>query len=92
MFRLRRLDSDYPNQWISRTSIFEPLVTMAWHMMLDVPRWFRFAGLLGTGPLFRLGFLPLLILLSATARGAEMAGMYATMMAPEKMRKWAENV
>lgn len=92
VYRLRRLDSDYPNQWISRTSIFEPLVTMAWHMMLDVPRWFRFARLLGTGPVYRLGFLPLLVVLSAAARGAEMAGMYATILAPDKMRKWAENV
>jgi hypothetical protein len=92
VFRLRRLDPDYPNQWISRTSIFEPLVTMAWHMMLDVPRWFRFAGLLGVGSFYSLGFLPLLILLSATARGTEMAGMYATMMAPEKMRQWADKV
>jgi glycosyltransferase involved in cell wall biosynthesis len=92
VFRLRRLDPEFPNQWISRTSIFEPLVTMAWHMMLDVPRWFRFTGILGAGPGYRWGFLPLLVLMSAAARCAEMMGMYATIVAPEKTRKWAENV
>jgi len=92
VFRLRRLDADYPNQWITRTSILEPLVTMVWHMLLDIPRWFRFTSLLGASPAYRLGFLPLLILMSAAARGAEMAGMSATMLVPEKMRRWAENV
>jgi hypothetical protein len=61
-------------------------------MMLDVPRWFRFTGMLGAGPGYRWGFLPLLVLMSAAARCAEMMGMYATIVAPEKTRKWAENV
>lgn len=92
VFRLRRLDPDYPNQWITKTSIFEPLVTMAWHMMLDVPRWFRFASLLDTRFCYQISRLPLLLLMSAIARSAEMLGIYATMIAPKKMRHWSENV
>jgi len=92
VFRLRRLDRDYPNQWITKTGIFEPLVTMGWHMLLDIPKWFRFARLLGTSFPYRLACLPLLVLMSAVARSAEMVGMYATMFAPKKMRQWAENL
>jgi glycosyltransferase involved in cell wall biosynthesis len=92
VFRLRRLDPEYPNQWISRTGILEPLITLVWHMMLDVPRWFRFAGILGAGLGYCWGLLPLLVLMSTAARGAEMLGMYATILAPEKTQKWAENV
>jgi hypothetical protein len=92
VYLLRRLDKAYPNQWISRTMIFEPLVTMAWHVLLDVPRWFRVSRLLGVNRIRRLTILPVLIALSTAARCAEMAGMYATIMAPTAMKRWAETV
>lgn len=92
VFRLRRLDRDYPNQWITRTSIFEPIVTAVWHMMLDIPRWFRYGSLLPSSVLYQVACLPLLIGLSSVAHVLEMLGMYATMVAPERMRRWAENV
>ena len=92
VYRLRRLDRDYPNQWIAKTGILEPLVTMGWHMLLDVPKWFRFSSLLGTTFPYRLACLPLLVVVSFVARSAEMLGMYATMFAPERMRRWAENL
>jgi hypothetical protein len=36
--------------------------------------------------------LPLVIVMSCVARTAEMAGMYFTMLAPEKMKQWADSV
>jgi glycosyltransferase involved in cell wall biosynthesis len=92
VYLLRRMDRAYPNQWIARTTIFEPLVTMAWHVLLDVPRWFRVSRLLGVNRIRRIAILPLVIALSTAARCAEMAGMYATMMAPAAMKRWAEAV
>jgi glycosyltransferase involved in cell wall biosynthesis len=92
VFNLRRLDAQYPNRWIARTMIFEPVVTMVWHVLLDMPRWFRVSRLLGIHPLRRLFMFPLVFGMSCLARTAEMAGMYATMVAPETMRRWAESV
>ena len=89
---LRRLNDQYPNQWIARTKIFEPVLTMMWHILLDVPRWFRVSQLLEIHPVRRVMLLPLVVAMSCAARTAEMAGMYWTMMAPESMRKWAESV
>jgi hypothetical protein len=65
---------------------------MIWHILLDIPRWFRFSRHLGQSFPYRLACLPLLPILSTLGRGAEMVGMYATMINPEKMKKWAENV
>jgi glycosyltransferase involved in cell wall biosynthesis len=92
VYQLRRLDKQYPNQWIAQTKILEPLVTMAWHVLLDIPRWFRFSSLLGTNIAYRLSLLPLVIGLSTIARGAEMVGMYSTMLTPDNMKQWAQNV
>jgi len=92
VYRLRRMDDAYPNQWIAKTGPFEPLVTMAWHMMLDIPRWFRLTRLLETGIAYRCATVPLLVLMSAAGRGLEMCGMYATMIRPKRTRRWAEAV
>ncbi len=92
VYHIRRLDRQYPNQWITQTKILEPLVTMIWHILLDIPRWFRFSHHLKINLAYRLALLPLLILASTAARGAEMMGMYATIIAPKTMKKWAENV
>lgn len=92
VFALRRLDKDYPNQWIARTMILEPLVTMAWHVMLDIRRWFRFSRILEINWLRTGALLPVLTVMSVVARGAEMFGMYATLLAPNAMKQWAEKV
>lgn len=92
VYRLRRMDKDYPNQWISKTSIFEPIVTMLWHMMLDIPRWLRLTRILETSVVYRFGTLPLVVFMSAMGRGCEMCGMYATMIRPKETRRWAEAV
>lgn len=92
VFMLRRLNDHYPNQWIARTAIFEPVITMLWHILLDVPRWFRVSRLLDIHPLRRVVLLPLVVSMSCVARMAEMAGMYFTMVSPEAMKRWAESV
>jgi glycosyltransferase involved in cell wall biosynthesis len=90
VYWIRRLDPAYPNHWIARTWLLEPPLTTLWHMLLDVPQWFRFAKLLRLGRARRLALLPLVVLLSAAARGSEMAGMYCTIFANERMKRWAE--
>jgi glycosyltransferase involved in cell wall biosynthesis len=90
VFMLRRLDKAYPNQWIARTKGLEPLVTMLWHVLLDIPRWFRFSRLLRLGSMRRFALLPVVIVISIAARGFELIGMYSTLLAPKAMKRWAE--
>ena len=92
VYNLRRLDPHYPARWIARTGPLEPLATWGWHVLLDAPRWLRFSRLMGMGVVGRWASLPLALGLSTVARGAECAGMFATMIAPERMRRWAEQV
>jgi glycosyltransferase involved in cell wall biosynthesis len=92
VFMLRRLNNQYPDQWIARTRIFEPVTTMMWHILLDVPRWFRVSRLLDVHPVRRVLLLPLVVAMSCAARTTEMAGMYCTMVSPETMKRWAESV
>ena len=92
VYRLRRLNSKYPNQWIRKTWILEPIVTLIWHMALDVPRWFRLMSLLQTSWIYRWGWFPLLIGVSAISRTSEAAGLALTMIAPKRMQRWAERV
>jgi hypothetical protein len=89
---MRRLDKQYPNQWISRTNFLEPIISMMWHIVLDVPRWFRVSRLLGIRPLRQMLIFPVLLGMSILAHTAEMLGMYSTMISPESMRKWAESI
>lgn len=88
--RLRRLDPHYPNQWITRSGPFEGVVTMIWHMLLNQPRWLRFAKLRGYGLLHRVALLPVVAVMSFAANASEMLGIYATMLRPAEMRRWSE--
>jgi glycosyltransferase involved in cell wall biosynthesis len=90
VYTQRRESVHDPSRWVARTSVFEPVVTMAWHFLADQPRWFRHARLLGVGPIRRVALFPAVVALSAVARGAEMVGMYSTLLAPRAMRRWAE--
>ncbi len=92
VYCLRRLDKDYPNQWITKTGYLEPIVSWFWHVLLDMPKWFRFNRVLGTGKIYATLWFPVFVLSSMLAHTFEMAGMYATIFAPEKTRKWAETV
>jgi glycosyltransferase involved in cell wall biosynthesis len=89
VFRLRRIDSRYPNKFIARLSLLEPLISLGWYVMLDVPRWLRFSKALQISNGRRILFLPLVCGLSFLARGAEAIGMYLTLISPEKMQRRA---
>ena len=91
VYKLRRLDDSYPNKWISKTKLLEPLLTLMWHVLLDIPRWSRFSKALNESFLRRWLSFPVVVSLSLIARSSEMLGMYATLANPEKMRQWAEN-
>ena len=65
--------------------------TMAWHCAHDVRQWFRYAPAIGISRVGRWALLPLLVPLSLAARGAEAIGMYATMIATDRVRQWAES-
>ena len=90
VYRLRRADRNYPNQWITRTGIFEPIVTFGWHVMLDVPKWFRLNRALDKNLALTVSLLPVFVLVSTLARSFEMVGMYLTMVRPQQTRRWAE--
>ena len=90
IYRLRRIDPQYPNKFLTKFSVVEPITSFFWNIMLDVPRWFRFSRFLDFGLIRQLVYLPLVIFLSCLARLAESTGMYATMFSAETMRKIAE--
>jgi hypothetical protein len=89
LYSLRRIHPDQQMRWVRFLGPLEPVATCAWHVILDVPQWLRFGRLLGHGPLARLLRYPLVMALSLAARGAELAGMYFTMFAPEAARSFA---
>jgi hypothetical protein len=65
---------------------------MFWHMLLAMPRWFRFARMWGLSLPLACLYFPLFLCVAALAHAAEAAGMYATMVSPEGMRRYAESV
>ncbi|HEU4463548.1 MAG TPA: glycosyltransferase [Gemmatimonadota bacterium] len=90
--RLRREHEDWPHGWVRRTWILEPPLTAGWHALLDWPRWFVFGRLMGASLARRVALFPLLLFMSGVARGTEMVGMYATMVAPDRMKRFAASV
>lgn len=91
VMRLRRLDPHAKVRWVRRLGLLEPLLTAAWHVLLDGPQWWRYSKALELGSAQRVAILPLVMALSLVARGAEMAGMYRTLIAAERMRRFAES-
>jgi glycosyltransferase involved in cell wall biosynthesis len=91
VFRLRRLDGTDPKRWLLSVKLIEPVLTMAWHVLLDVPQWLRFSELLRVPLWRRLMLVPVVLGMSLLARGSEMIGMYQTIAAPEAMKRFAES-
>lgn len=91
VFLLRRLDGSAPRRWVAPLEAIEPLLTMLWHILLDVPQWLRFSRLLRISLRRRLLLLPVVIGMSVLARGGEMVGMYHTIAAPRAMKRFAES-
>jgi glycosyltransferase involved in cell wall biosynthesis len=92
VYVMRRKLHRFPNKWIAKTRFIEPLVTMVWHILLDVPRWFRVSPLMDVPAFRRVALLPLVVAMSCVARTAEMVGMYCTMLDADRMERWAESV
>ena len=89
VFLLRRIHPGAPHAWTRRLGLAEPLATMAWHILLDFPQWFRFSRHLGWSWPRRAAWLPCLFALSLGARSAEAVAMYATMLDADRMRRFA---
>jgi hypothetical protein len=89
VFLLRRLTRSAPYGWARKLGLVEPLATMAWHILLDVPQWFRFSRQLGWSWPRRAAYVPCVCLLSLAARAAEACGMYSTILDAERMRRFA---
>lgn len=87
--RLKRLRGEPRHGWVTRLPWVEPLLTMAWHVVLDLRRWWRFAGLAGIARTRRLALYPLLLLTSLLARGSEAVAMYRTRLRPREMEAFA---
>jgi glycosyltransferase involved in cell wall biosynthesis len=92
VYEMRRMVPGYPARWMRRAGPLEPWVTMGWHMLLDVPRWFRVSRLVPLSPVRRVALLPLLLALSVVARGAEAAGLFRTRWAHAAMAEWANSI
>lgn len=88
-YLLRRLNPSARYGWTKRLGVLEPLAVMIWHVMLDVPQWFRFSRRIGWSAPRQIAYVPFVVLLSLAARSAEACGMYATLFAPERMRQFA---
>lgn len=88
---LRRLDESWPHRWVAKTSVFEPLLTTLWRIALDVPQWFRYGRRVGLRMRTRVVLLPLLVAMSVVARGLQMVGMYASLLAHRRMKQFAES-
>jgi glycosyltransferase involved in cell wall biosynthesis len=89
--QLRRLDEDWPRRWLRRTAVLEPLLTTAGRVVLDLPNWIRVSEALGLPRRRRLALAPVVVGLSLVARTCELAGMYATLAAPQRMKRFAHS-
>ncbi len=89
VFLLRRLNPSARFGWTRKLGIVEPLATMAWHVLLDIPQWFRFSRQLGWNWPRRVAYIPVVCVISLGARSAEAYGMYSTIVDPDRMRRFA---
>ncbi|MGR3319940.1 MAG: glycosyltransferase [Candidatus Anammoxibacter sp.] len=87
---MRRLDEQYPHRWIIRLNTLEPVLTMFWKILRDVSGWFRFSRFLSVPMISRILIVPVLMFMSFLGRGAEMLGMYKTILKPAQMKQFAE--
>jgi glycosyltransferase involved in cell wall biosynthesis len=89
IFLLRRLNPSAQHAWTRHLSLVEPLATMAWHVALDLPQWFRYSKHFGWRWPRRVAYLPQVCAVSILARSAEAFGMYSTIVNQERMRRFA---
>ena len=89
VFRLRRLDPRLPHHWVRKLAWLEPLFVGAWHFLLDIPQWRRYAVARRIPSGRQLLYFPLIVVLSMLARSTEIYGMYATILNPDRMEQFA---
>ncbi len=89
VYRLRSLKSATVDARARRLGPLEPAFTMAWHVLRDLPQWFRYSRAIGWTWPGRLAAVPAVLILSLLARGSEMVAMYRTIAAPERMAEFA---
>jgi glycosyltransferase involved in cell wall biosynthesis len=78
------------SRWLMRTGPFEPVLTMLYAVAWDVHSWSAYGRALGLGPVGRWARVPLLLAISIPARLAGMIGGFGAMLAPRRMKAWAE--
>lgn len=86
----RRVAPTAHRRWLMKTGPAEPLITMLFTVAYDVQTWTRYSRALPLCRRERWLFLPALVALSVPARLAGMMGGYAGMLAPRRMKAWAE--
>jgi glycosyltransferase involved in cell wall biosynthesis len=89
VYRLRSLKSATVDARARRLGPLEPAFTMVWHVLQDVPQWFRYSRAYDWSWPGRLAAVPAVLILSGLARGSEMIAMYRTMATPQRMAEFA---
>ncbi|MGB3639962.1 MAG: glycosyltransferase [Rivularia sp. (in: cyanobacteria)] len=90
-YLIRQMDESCNyNRILALMTPIAPLVSKVWHICLDFPQWFRYARAINLSLWKQLGFLPVVFVMSCIARGTEMVGMYAALIAPKQTEKWAK--
>jgi len=80
----RNCDPDWPRSpRLEKMKFIEPIVLRMGLVFRDARHWFRYSRVIGVGRFRALYLFPLVVTASFAARSAEMAGMYAALLAPE---------
>jgi hypothetical protein len=83
-YEARRLDPAWPRiHVLERLKFIEPIVLRAGLVCRDALQWFPFSRIVGVTRTRAIFLLPLVMVASVAARLAEMAGMYAALIAPK---------
>lgn len=86
----RRLNPSMPVGWTSRTGVLSPLICAFIHSIFDVPQSLRYARTLNLGTTGQAALVVAAVPISVASRLLQAVGMYSAMLAPERMRHWAE--
>ena len=83
----RNTEKDWPRiPALERIKFIEPILLRMGLVCRDARHWFRFSRVVGVSRTRSIALFPLTLLASVAARGAEMAGMYAALLAPESTK------
>jgi len=84
-YEARKSDEMWPRiRGLDKVRWIEPIILRGGLVLRDTVHWFRFRRVMEIRLLQAWSMLPLVLITSATARAAEMAGMYAALIAPNQ--------